>query len=408
MTKTKKHIAILHFAYPPNIGGVEILMQEHANILTKEGYQVTIVTGSGKSNNPDVSVIEVAQLQSIMNFNQKLQDDIFAGTFTEEFETLTSDIKTILEKILPQFDTIIIHNMMTVSRNLAFTKAFKEYAQDSNQNIIIYIHDHMYVKGNGLNMGAKRSNIEEQLITEQVPNATYIAISEVLKEQLLKVIKIKSDKLHVIPNGLEIQSFLELDTQIQKLITKKRILSRFPIILSPVNIIPRKNLLYSLEILHELKKTYPDVLYIISGDISKHYASEEYLKKMKFVIAKYELDRNVLFLKDFIERILKTSEMHDLYSIADAVFFFSESENFGLPILEAGLMRRPVFVSDLKIFDEVGKSFITKIDTNSTDYASVSTTITKSLQQNESQLFYRIRSQYDLDVIVKKHLIPLV
>jgi len=41
-----KKIAILHFAYPPNIGGVESMIQEHAQMLTYLNYDVTLVTGS--------------------------------------------------------------------------------------------------------------------------------------------------------------------------------------------------------------------------------------------------------------------------------------------------------------------------------------------------------------------------
>ena len=47
-----KKIALLHYAYPPNIGGVEILIREHAKILSEMGYQVSVITGDGEEKNP--------------------------------------------------------------------------------------------------------------------------------------------------------------------------------------------------------------------------------------------------------------------------------------------------------------------------------------------------------------------
>ena len=43
----------------------------------------------------------------------------------------------------------------------------------------------------------------------------------------------------------------------------------------------------------------------------------------------------------------------ELYQLASAVLLTSESEGFGLPVLEAGLVRVPVVCSDLDVFREV-------------------------------------------------------
>lgn len=408
MNNPRKKIAIMHFAYPPNIGGVEVLMQEHAQILSNHNFEVTIITGSGKSLQENIQLIEIPELQSIMNFNAELQNNIFKGIFDKEFDTLTHTIREKLEEVLQPFDTIIVHNMMTVSRNLAFTKAFAEYCKTTDKNIIVYIHDHMYVKGNGLNLDAKKSDVEEKLITQRIPHAKYVAISEVLKTQLLKVLPLDNSEIHIVPNGIYLSAFLEIDDQIQKLLFQDKILDKFPIILSPVNIVRRKNLLYSIQIINELKKTYPTILYVITGNTSNHFDSEGYLKEMLDLIHKYNLESNVLFMKDTFKRMLKISEMHDLYSICDSVFFFSESENFGLPLLEAGIMRKPIFVSNLEIFKEVGKEFITTIDTTQKNYSEVAQKIISVLEKDESQFFYRVKSQYGLSKIVTKYLIPLI
>ena len=50
----KKKIALIHYAYPPHIGGVEIVIRDHAFILDDFGYDVTILTGSGKKQHQNI------------------------------------------------------------------------------------------------------------------------------------------------------------------------------------------------------------------------------------------------------------------------------------------------------------------------------------------------------------------
>ena len=45
--------------------------------------------------------------------------------------------------------------------------------------------------------------------------------------------------------------------------------------------------------------------------------------------------------------------MDDLYQLADLLLFPSAQEGFGIPLLEAGLVRLPVFCSDIPPFREI-------------------------------------------------------
>lgn len=44
-----KCVAILHYASPPVVGGVEITIAHHARELADLGYNVRVVSGSGES-----------------------------------------------------------------------------------------------------------------------------------------------------------------------------------------------------------------------------------------------------------------------------------------------------------------------------------------------------------------------
>ena len=120
-----KKIALLHYAYPPNIGGVEMLLSEQADILSKTGYDILVLTGSGKSENPKIKLIEALVLQSILKINPQLQQRIVEqGIADEDFRKLATEIEKLLDDILSDREIIIVHNMLTLVHNLPFIQAF--------------------------------------------------------------------------------------------------------------------------------------------------------------------------------------------------------------------------------------------------------------------------------------------
>lgn len=405
-----KKIAILHFAYSPNIGGVEKLVEDHANILAVGGFKVKIITGNGQKNKDDIEVVNIPELQSVMNFNPSLQKKMLEqGIFDEEFNQLSELISKKLEDNLIDIDTIIVHNMMTISRNLPFIAAFKKYAEShDSKNIVIWIHDHMYVKNNQIvTEDVKTSDFEYKLITTPLKNAQYVGISETLGRNLIEVMSLNKSNFHVIPNGINIKSFLEIDDSIWNIVKNYGLLNKFPLILSPINILERKNIEFSLKLINKLRKYYPNIFYVISGKASQHRDTQTYFEKITQLVDKLDLNNNVLFLSNKFQRSLVNSELHDLYDLSDAVFYFSKSENFGIPILEAGATKTPIFTSDIDIFREIGRENIFHLDTN--DLENASRLIFDFFENNKAcQLFKDVKINYNLETIVKERLIPLL
>lgn len=407
-----KKIAILHFAYPPNIGGVEKLIQDHAYILTKTGYSVKVVTGSGEETNKDIDFVKMPELQSLNIFNPPLQKKILEkGVFNDEFKSLSNLILNKIEALLSDVDVVIVHNMMTIYRNLPFTDAFTKYANSHpEKKIIIWIHDHMYINADKIVKDEKKtSDFEEKLITTPLKNVNYVVISETFKKNLLKIMPIEDHQLQVIPNGVNLKSFLEIDDSIWKLVEDFNLLNRYPLILSPVNILERKNIEYGIEIVKELIKNYPNLIYLISGQPSKHRNTADYMKKIEDQIKNLNLEKNVLFISKTINQALKNSELHDLYDLADLVFYFSKIENFGIPILEAGATKAPVFTSNIDIFKEIGKNNVFLTDTTNISSKDEAEIIKKFLNENKSaKLFHDVKKNYNLETIIKEKLVPLL
>ncbi|MBI5126928.1 glycosyltransferase family 4 protein [Candidatus Roizmanbacteria bacterium] len=408
-----KKIAILHFAYPPNIGGVESMIKEHAEVLTNLDYEVTVVTGSGEETNPRIKLAIIPELQSVVSFNPFLQEKILSkGIIDEEFYKLAEQINNQLEKTLEKIDIVVVHNMITIVRNLPFVYAFKNFVkQFPKKKYIGWIHDHSYINEFQIKDLDKiiNSKLEKELLTIPIKNVTYVLISESFREPFSRLMGLNNGETVVIPNGIDIKHFLEIDDLIWEIIEKYKLLKGFPLILSPVNILERKNLDYCIETVSFLKKTYPQIKYIITGKPSKHRSTMEYFNLLKKKVEVLGLKDNVIFFSDFLNRALMKTEIHDLYQIADLVFFLSKSENFGLPLLESSLTKTPIFVSDLKVFREVGGDFVKYLDYKKLTPEKAGTEVMTFLKNSRRvQMNYRSRSQFELKTILTEKFIPLI
>ncbi|MFA6081448.1 MAG: glycosyltransferase family 4 protein [Patescibacteria group bacterium] len=407
-----KKITLLHFSYPPNIGGVEVFIKEQAKILAKLGYEITILTGSGKEVDPGIRLIQIPELQSIYNTNKALYEEIMTkGTTSNGFLKLAKIIEDKITKEFESQDVIIVHNMLSLTHNIPFIYAFKKYVLNHEEKrVISWIHDHKYI-------GFDKVRIKDfslppdvnNLLTEKIDDVKYIAISNSLKNLVSKVTNLKSEEITVIPNGVNIKEFLEIDDSVFEIFEKNNLMERFPVILSPVNIIERKNIEFSLDILFHLKKVYPNFAYIITGKISHHKEGEKYLQMLNKKIDQYNLKNNVIFLNESIKRSLHKSEIHDFYSLCDIIFYFSKSENFGLPLLEATLTKTPIFLSDLLVFREVGGENFSYIDYENTPPGDVAKKIVDFLENNKLISMNRVvKENYDLTNLIKKNLIPII
>lgn len=409
----KQRVALLHFAYPPHIGGVEILLQEHAILLSEFGYEVTVLTGSGKSTYPAVTVQEHEAFQSLYTSLPELQDKLLKkGIIDDEFHQVSRQTEELLETVLRDQDFVIVHNMLTIPRNLPFIDAFHRYAnRHTDKHIIIWVHDHYYILENKQRdiPSIASSPLETKLLTTPISHATYVTISDTFKKLLAPVMGMPEEKLQVIPDGVNTRRFLEIDESVWHMIQEKQLLSSFPLILLPVNILPRKNLLYTIDAIAKLREYYPLLKVLITGSSSRHRDTEEYFQQVSDRIAKHQLTESFTFLSDHYQRALTDTELHDLYSIADAVLYFSSSENFGIPILEAGLSRTPLFISNLTVFHELGADCLKYVDTDMTAPEETAQMIQQYFEKNPlTRLSHRVRTKYDLETILKTKLLPLL
>ena len=191
----------------------------------------------------------------------------------------------------------------------------------NSKRTILTIHDL-----ESLYSASKIKNFLLQLFWLKLPvnKAKYITvISEHSRQQLLSLMNVAADKVIVIPNCV---SFSETDYKPKPNIDKSE-----PILLQ-VGTKPNKNLERLIEAIKELSCKL-----IILGKLSQ----------MQLELLR---DQSINY-KNYVQ--LPYDEVKELYYKADIVTFMSTFEGFGLPILEANALGRPVITSNVTAMPEV-------------------------------------------------------
>jgi glycosyltransferase involved in cell wall biosynthesis len=101
--------------------------------------------------------------------------------------------------------------------------------------------------------------------------------------------------------------------------------------------------------------------------------------------------------------------MSKLYQLADALFFPSLEEGFGIPILEAGLTRLPVFCADIPPLHSTGQGDVSYFDPVHDPPDQIAACILRTLADSPAyRLTHRIRKNYRWDRLIADQIVPLL
>ena len=354
-----KKIALLHYSYPPVIGGVEFVMEGQANILTDMGYKVRVITASGgeTNSNPDIEIYKIEEIwggnpivKSSFKKNGRLNPEVF--------EWAKKLLKKELKKALVGMSKCIIHNVMTMHFNKVLTAALDELINEQeNIKFVVWCHDASLINPDYLIKF--RDKYPRNLLFKLNPRAKYVTISQERQKQLAELFKVGEKKIAVVPNGIDVKNLLNISPEIWKFALKYKFFEKDIISFFPTRILKRKNIEKGIDIIYELKKMGLNVLFIITGPPDPH--NKEAVEYYDFLFnyrEKKGVEKEVVFMhnREMAGGAKIKIDLHalrNLYRLCDMLLLTSTQEGFGLPLLEAGLFRMPIFCSNIKPLPEV-------------------------------------------------------
>ena len=129
------HISILHYAAPPIVGGVESTIYHHARLLNHAGYEVSIIAGRGAVFDISIPFILIPEIDSRHPDVTRIGKELAKGEVAEDFRTLEEDLFESISSTIKDSDVLIVHNAITLHKNLALTAALKRIADQSRPRL---------------------------------------------------------------------------------------------------------------------------------------------------------------------------------------------------------------------------------------------------------------------------------
>ncbi len=413
-------IGMVHYTAPPKqVAGVEVVIDFHSRILTERGYEIRLIFGKGGGIDlKRVSECEVPLLSPDNPQVQNVQEEILKrGAETEEFKRLKEDIKQELRKLLSDLDACIVHNIPSMPFNFAATAAINELADELKIRFLFWLHDTILVRDEWKDRMGK---FPLTLLHHKNEKITFVTPTAFRARQFASLEEpYNIPRMKVIPNGVSVEEYLKIDEVTKQLLRRLGISFNDFIIVTPVRMLPRKNIELALQVIHELSHISGKrrIRLLITGPPGNDLNSLTYEAKLKEMIRTRTLQDIVIFCHDLInfkrviadDKIVKWS-VADVYNIADLVFIPSKEEGFGLPVIEAGAARKPIFCSRIPPFQELIREDIEgfMFDLNNPPEDIAFRIYRMMLENTVDNNFDQVVEKYDWHAIVLKKLIPLL
>jgi glycosyltransferase involved in cell wall biosynthesis len=300
-------IALVHYTYLPVIAGVELVMAEHARLFRVAGHDVEVIA---------------------------------------DFEARGDRLVEDLRPVFAEQDVVILHNVATMHFHPQLTAAVWKLADELTAvRFICWVHDLAAVNPDYAPLPLDRE--PWALLARAHPRFTYVAVSELRRRQFIELTAQPASRCRTIPNGVDPTHLFDLPPRIAGLVERHALLERDFVLLHPTRLLRRKNVALTLQVAAALNAAGRSCAALITAPPEVHYSAlAGYESGLRELRERLGLWNDALFLHD--DGPLLDHELHALFRVADALFFPSRQEGFGIPLLEAALHRMPVFCSDIE------------------------------------------------------------
>lgn len=398
-------IGLVHYTAPPVVGGVESVLACQARLLLQSGYAVRIIAGVVDQTVLGVEAVAIPFMYGGHPQIAPLQAALQEGQRPADFPRWRRRLRTALSEALRGVDVAILHNVCTLDKNLALTAALYDLVRQEPRRWIGWHHDAVILRP-----GAPRLPGEPWDLLFRPWPVVHVTISEARRQALAAAWGIPIEHIHVIPNGVDLETFFRWTPLTRSLVEQLGLMEASVILLAPVRITRRKNLQAALAVLRILReRTGWDARLVVTGPPGPHSpANRAYLEELRHLRTAWGLESAAHFLCEFVPEGLPEEAVADFYTLADAVLLTSQEEGFGLPVLEAGLARLPVFAYSLPPLEELGGAdvFLFPETEGPEDLAAA---IARFMETDPvARLRRRVRQQFAWSTLIQTRLIPLI
>lgn len=380
-TRGQVRIALVHYTYLPVVAGVEIVMADHAEIFAQNGHAVTVVADHGaetanSAQRPGISLRSVAPLGIRSPLARRGRD----GS-ADDFEAAVGELVAALRPIFAAQEVVMLHNVATMHFHLALTVAVWRLAEELTRvRFICWVHDLAACNPDYAPLPLDRE--PWSLLRRAHPRFTYVAVSALRQRQFAEITGQPPERCRTIPNGVHPTRLLDLTSALAALAPSHRLFQREVVLLHPARLLRRKNVELTLRVIAALKEQGHSCAALVTAPRELHSGdADAYERELRELHRELGLADDVFLLADF--QPLNSRDLHSLFQLADALFFPSRQEGFGLPLIEAAVHRLPIFCSDIEPFRGLLSRGIVAFSAGAAP-ETIATLIAESLSRDEA------------------------
>lgn len=402
------NIAILHYSVPPIVGGVESVIAHHARLMSADEHSVRLIAARGESLSEQIPLTTIPLADSRHERVAQMKEQLDRGEVTKDFESLRDELAQQLQASLTGTDILIAHNVCSLNKNLALTAALHQlHASKRLPRLILWHHDLAWTTPRYRH--ELHNGYPWDLLRTDWGGTTHVVISELRRMELADLMKISPEKIHVIPNGVDMERFFKLENQTQNLLKKTKLLDASPILLLPVRLTPRKNIELALWTLAALRKDFPRAALVVTGPLGPHNENNiNYFEILTGLRKQLGLVGSAHFLAELHEGFLPDEVIADFFRVADALFFPSREEGFGIPLVEAAFSHLPAFCADIPPLRELGVNDA-RFFSPDEDPAKIAGMIAEYFRTSmNARLAMRARDSFRWEAIYRQHIAPIL
>ena len=407
--------AILHYTAPPVVGGVEAVIQAHAQVFIEAGYPVTVVAGRGDQTAlpPGAGFIRIPEMDSQHPQVAEMSAMLEQGEVPPGFDGLVNSLIKALTSVLDRFDNVIVHNVFTKHFNLPLTAAL-HYLLDAGtiRHCIAWCHDFTWTSPHS------RSKVHPgcpwDFLRTYCPDMTYVVVSRRRQHELAVLLGCPPEQIHVIYNGVDPRVLLGLSDEGYALVTRFDLLESDLVLLMPVRVTQAKNIEYALGVVAALEARGCRPKLVVTGPPDPHDAqSVAYSWSLQALRGELGVEEEAHFVFESGPDpgqpfTIDARVVGDLFRVSDVMFMPSHREGFGMPVLEAGLVGVPVVCRSVPAAEEIGGGDVILFDA-AEDPAHVAAKILTWAQQSPvHRLRRRVRQNYTWQAVFQRDIQPLL
>ncbi len=407
-------IAMLHYAGPPYVGGVELTIAAHARFLVERGHPVRILAANGGDLGTGIETLILPELGSRGEEVEAVNRELARGLTSSRFDVLVDRIAQLLTVALADALVLIVHNVLTLHKNLALTAALARlHASDALPRVVAWCHDFAWT--DPLYASELHEGHPWDLLRTPWLGVRYVAVSADRQRNLSALLGTAADDIAVVPPGVELASFLKLERGTVELLDRLALLAADPLLLLPARVTRRKNIELAVEITAALRDHGMSARLVVTGPPGPHNPTNAaYLAALREMSRALDVEDAVVFLHDHLVDgrgapvPVGDEMMADLFRLADALLLPSRAEGFGIPLLEAGLSGLPIFRSDIPVLREVAPEVEVTFSLDEAP-ASIAGRIAALLRADPRySLRRRVRLHCTWSAVCERELVPLL